>query len=105
MLYETSTDNLEVLLKKFARDHDSNFLSLYGWGGKIAEPCSWSNAYVNGMVKTSMHAESWHNQLKSRKTGIHTTAAIDDVIYFLDDMEKRNLIRRSLHASMHPKVC
>ena len=40
-----------------------------------------------------MHAEGWHNQLKDRRTGIHTTATIDDVIYFLDDVEQRQLIK------------
>ena len=40
-----------------------------------------------------MHAENWHNQLKDRRTGIHTRATIDYVIYFLDDAEQRHLIK------------
>ena len=59
MVYETNNTNLEMRLKKFSKDHPtSNFLELYGWGGKLAEPRNWSNVFVNGLVKTSMHAES-----------------------------------------------
>ena len=56
MVYETNKTNLDMRLKKFAKDHpDSNFLGLYGWKGKLAEPRCWSNVFVNGLVKTRGH--------------------------------------------------
>ena len=36
--------------------------------------------------------ESFHNQLKHPKTGIHTTATIDDVLYFLEDEMEKKLV-------------
>ena len=60
MKMEVNKDNLNVRLKKFERDHpDSNFLKLYGWGGSVAEPSSWSASFTLGIPKTTMVAESW----------------------------------------------
>ena len=50
-------DNFDVLYKKFEQTHpDSNFLELYGWNGSQAKPNQYCNAFINGIVKTTMHA-------------------------------------------------
>ena len=90
MKFCTDEGNLQMMLDAFENSHpNSNFLRLYGFGGSQAEPTSWSCAYVNGLTKTSMHIESWHNQLKHRKTGLSRQATIPQLLYCLEDMEKK----------------
>ena len=88
----TDEGNLRMLLDAFRSNpehENSNFLKLYGFGGSQAEPTSWSCAFVNGLTKTSMHIESWHNQLKNKKTGLKRQANIPEIIHFLNDLEAK----------------
>ena len=57
LIFCTDKDNFDVLYKKFEQTHpDSNFLKLYGWNGSEAKPTNYSNAFINGILKTTMHA-------------------------------------------------